>query len=311
MKRSIRLTGLLTGILIVCPVALRAQDGDEQAKQLFATGVAQFEARDYEDAVQSFREAYARKPSWKIQFNIGQCEAALKNYGAAMDAFEAYLAEGGDDIPPDRRAEVTSEIAELSAMVGYLELEAAEGSRISVNGLERGVAPLSGRIRVSVGREHDVAAQLPDGTTVQRRVKVGTGEQLLVNLTARDTAEPPGTTGGVGQVHRSTRGTIGWVAVGVGGAALIAGIATGSTALRNNADIKDNCPDGVCGPAMYDTVDRTEALALATDILLPVGGAAVVVGVLLLTVFREKNSPVALMPAGNARGAGVAMEWRF
>ena len=53
------------------------------------------------EAVRAFRSANEINPSWKIEFNIGQCEAALKRYGLAMEAFEKYLALGGDEVPTD------------------------------------------------------------------------------------------------------------------------------------------------------------------------------------------------------------------
>ena len=61
---------------------------DDEAATAFSKGVKLFKAEKYDEAVKAFRRAYELKPAWKIKFNIGQCEGALKRYGLAIEAFE-------------------------------------------------------------------------------------------------------------------------------------------------------------------------------------------------------------------------------
>ncbi len=84
-------------------------------------------------------------------FNIGQCEAAAKRYGLALEAFEGYLIKGGDDVPEEKRVFVDGEVKRLQGMVGAIEVEASDGAEISVDGMVRAKTPLVGPLRVEAG----------------------------------------------------------------------------------------------------------------------------------------------------------------
>ena len=78
--------------------------GDEAKGDVSPAVVAFAEAKRYfmdgqfGKAAMKFREANVLKPSWKLFYNIGQCETAAKHYGLALEAFEQYLARGGDGV---------------------------------------------------------------------------------------------------------------------------------------------------------------------------------------------------------------------
>jgi tetratricopeptide (TPR) repeat protein len=93
---------LLMVFSIVLP--LRAAADVDEARREFEKGRQLFEAGDYREAAEAFRRANEEQPNWRLLYNIGQCEAAEKNYGLALESLEAYLAHGGDDVP-DRSAE--------------------------------------------------------------------------------------------------------------------------------------------------------------------------------------------------------------
>ena len=83
----------LTSCLLLAAAALavpaRAQgEGEAEAKALYKEGALHFEAGRFEEASKAFRAAYEAKPSWKLQYNIGQSEAAARRYGQALDAFD-------------------------------------------------------------------------------------------------------------------------------------------------------------------------------------------------------------------------------
>jgi tetratricopeptide (TPR) repeat protein len=74
----------------------RAQKDADPAKAAFAGGSRLFDKGDFPAAAEAFREANRLNPSWKLYYNIGRAEAAAERYGLALEAFEQYLAEGGD-----------------------------------------------------------------------------------------------------------------------------------------------------------------------------------------------------------------------
>lgn len=162
--------------------AAGAGDGDKKAaKAEFDKGVKHFNAERYEEAAIAFREANTLAPSWKLYYNIGQCEAALKNYGLALEAFERYLAEGGDEIEMDRQDAVRNELDRLRDMVGTVEIKGREGDEVVVNDRSRGVLPAAARFKVAMG-DVKIAVRRGDASVMDKEFKISAGE--LVSLDA-------------------------------------------------------------------------------------------------------------------------------
>ncbi|MBN2344074.1 MAG: tetratricopeptide repeat protein [Deltaproteobacteria bacterium] len=145
--------------MMICCVSIGAwaKSNDAQAKKFFVEGTTLYNDGKFHDAAEQFRRAYEMKPSWKLWFNIGQAEAAAKQYGLALEAFEKYLAQGGDEVSKERFDEVIDEMKRLRQLVGNLEIEGApKGAVIRINDMERGVLPLATALRVSMGVQHRV-----------------------------------------------------------------------------------------------------------------------------------------------------------
>ena len=107
----------------------------EEARDLHQKGVELFKSEKYEEAAKAFREAHRLRPTWKLFYNIGQCEAASKRYGLALEAFEAYLVRGGDNVPEDRREYVSAEIRRIQPLVGILDIESDAGIEVLIDHL--------------------------------------------------------------------------------------------------------------------------------------------------------------------------------
>jgi tetratricopeptide (TPR) repeat protein len=79
--------------------------------------------------------------------------------------------------------------------------------------------------------------------------------------------------------------------LGVGLAALAASIGTGASALNLQNQLDSVCKNKVCPASDKSKADTGQALAISTDVLISVGAAAAVVGVVLLIV--ESRRPLA------------------
>jgi hypothetical protein len=309
-------------VLLLAAAACAAQEIDPQtaaAKAAFAKGKALVEGEKYAEAADAFREANRLQPTWKLFYNIGQCEMMAKRHALALEAFERYLSEGGVDIAQARRDEVLGDVVRLREMVGFADVKAPDGAIVSVDNVERGSAPLPGPITVDAGVEHQVLAMQGNAVVINRVVRVSGGQTVVVELgtdaalaaeeaapAPEPAAEPEPEEDRSGGSPANPRAVWGWTATGVGAALLVAGAVTGGLALSKNADVRDNCPDGNCPPAWHDDVDARDRLALSTNVLLGVGAGVAIVGVLLLTVFRGKETA-----AVSVSSNGVAIEGRF
>ncbi len=76
-----------------------------------------------------------------------------------------------------------------------------------------------------------------------------------------------------------------------GGAALLAGVVTGSIALTEDAAVADGCDDaGRCPRDSRPRAEQAQALANATDALLFGGGAIALTGIVLLFVLEDGST---------------------
>jgi hypothetical protein len=316
-------------LVAACAIAVAStealcDEGADEAKAAFEDGRVLFEKGEFEAAAAAFRRAYDANPAWKLFYNIGQCEAAAKHHGLAFEAFEAYLAQGGDDIPTDRRDEVVAEIKRLRPMVGSLKVTAPDGAEVIIDSEPRGTAPLPGKIKVAAGVNHRLEVVLGDEMLLDRELRISSGdvevvevkrvdEELAGEVTAGGEPEEPAEETDESSATKIT----GWVLIGVGSALAVGGSITGVGALKLDKDITGECSedDGCLDVDRSDDVERRDALALTTDVLIGVGAAAFVTGILLLTVFDGDEEPdsadVAVVPVVGHDLAGAAMEWRF
>jgi hypothetical protein len=103
---------------------------------------------------------------------------------------------------------------------------------------------------------------------------------------------------------------VGPIVLGVGGAALIAGVVTGSLALRDGDALRSRCGGLVCSETETDDVSAVEALSNATDALL-FGGAAVAVTGLVLTLVLQERVPVEPAVACGPFGCSISLAGMF
>jgi hypothetical protein len=131
-------------------------------------------------------EAYERssdekgRRNWKILYNRGQCLVMLGREPEAIDSFQRYLDEGGDQVEPARRAQVENDIKKLRDRLGTIILEgtAPPGAEVFLDGRTMGRMPLPGPIVAASGM-HDLVIKPPGGgTPYVATVKVYAGQQV-------------------------------------------------------------------------------------------------------------------------------------
>ncbi|MBN2343399.1 MAG: hypothetical protein JXX29_21010 [Deltaproteobacteria bacterium] len=183
---------LVALLVILFSVPSRADepvDDAEAAKASFNEGTRLFAAEKYAEAAEQFRMAYQVKPSWKIMYNIAQAESAAKRYGLALQAFELFLADGGDEIGMERRDEVLAEVRRLRDMVASLDVQGPAGGEVWVDGVKRGTLPLEGFIKVTAGKRHSVLVMLDGNEVLNQNVRLSGGD--AVSISAEMSEESP------------------------------------------------------------------------------------------------------------------------
>jgi hypothetical protein len=283
-----------------------------EAREANARALELSRNRDFAGALALFQRAYDLSPSYLILYNIAKMSEATHDHARAVDAFESYLAEGGDRVEPERRAEVERSLETLRPKIGELRIDVDEpGADIEVDGRSRGRSPLRGTIRLNPG-EHRVL--VIGSRTESRRVKIDAGAVEALDVRLRPATPPPtrATSSGLPTGWL----TAAWVATGVFAAGATI---TGTLALVTDADLDD---DVYVGPSRRPPADseidakssRLQGLATATDVLVVVGaltGAAAITLTIVDAASADASSGSAETVAIRLAPLGVGVEGRF
>ncbi|MFH1435817.1 MAG: PEGA domain-containing protein, partial [Pseudomonadota bacterium] len=159
--------------------------GDEaskEAKQRFARGVEFFNNGEYAAALAEFHWAYEVSPHYMVLFNIGRCYAKIGKHIEAIDYFQEYLKEAGDNIPGKRKEEVRKELDALIKIIAYLDVEVnVKGAEIMIAGKVAGTYPLEGKIKVEPG-PHTVSVSAEGYKSTSKDIVVAGGATMTVDF---------------------------------------------------------------------------------------------------------------------------------
>jgi hypothetical protein len=280
----------------------------DEASRRFKSGVSFYKDNDFAAAMVEFKHAYELLPNFAVLYNIGRTARELKDYAAALAAFEQYLGDGGTKVSPARRKEITAAIDELRHKVGKIKIAAsADGAEISVDDRSVGQSPLPASIVANVG-QHKVSASLTGHTPAQRMVDVASMEEAAVTLdlpkieasVPRDDGTPPP------PPPKRPIPLYAWITAGATGAIGLSAGVTGLVALSAHSSLKTalgTYPGNAATIASDQT--KTKNLAVATDVLgaLTVGGGVATALVFLLPRRTAESPPPAV---GVGVGVGPA-----
>jgi hypothetical protein len=145
------------------------------ARARFSEGVEFFDKGQYENARAAFLQAYALRKHPSVLINLAQ--SCLRS-GHALEAaryFEQYLRESSS-LTAAQRGDAERGLSEARSKLGRLEISAAEGAEIFVDGEHVGTAPLADPLNVEPG-VHVVKANAESRSAV-----VGAGQLLPVKF---------------------------------------------------------------------------------------------------------------------------------
>jgi hypothetical protein len=313
----LRWSPLLAVCLLARPAAAEAPI-TEEARQHFNAGVAYLQDPDgarYAEAYQEFLTAYAASPSWKILGNLGIAAMKLERDGEAVDAFSKYLQEGGADIDPAEREQITRDMNTLRTGLVGLTVETAPAGAVIIderipatgNAIVNRYGPVTGPTKIGVkAGKHRLTAQLEgyDPSVWELSAQPGGDQGHAFELKKTPPAPAPGSGMSVNgaPVDRPTSGLriASYAALGVG----VVGLA-GGTFFALSAKSKANEASDLCGGdlAACDLVagsaDANKVTQLNNDsgsaktlgiVGFAVGGVGIAAGVTMLILSSGSSS---------------------
>ena len=181
--------------LVAEPVSAQPGGPDaatEMARQRFAEGVKLFDQGDYQRAQVAFLQAWALKKHPAVLLNLAQCELRAGDHVAAARHFSQYLRDY-PDTPAKERDAAQKGLEEAQRNVGLLEVVAAQGAEVLVDGESVGRAPLAEPIAVKPGT-HEVEVRIPGMPPIAKQTTVTGGSKNAVTFDvglAEPAAVPP------------------------------------------------------------------------------------------------------------------------
>jgi hypothetical protein len=190
---------------------------------------------------------------------------------------------------------------------------------VYLDGVERGSAPILGKLPVAAGVEHAIWAEIDGERLPERKFQVTGDDVVSIEFEApepSDEPEPEPANTPAADEEGAPLVTAGWVTLGVGAALLIGGGVTGGMALGVDGELKDDCVGSHCPENREADIDKLDNLALTTNILLGVGAAAAITGTVLLIVgYGDDESTgddeVSVAPAFGPQLTGLTVQGRF
>jgi hypothetical protein len=297
----------------------------EEAKGYFRNGVELIQSSppNYQDAYYQFKLAYEKSGSWKVLGNLGLCALKLERDGEALEHYTNYLKGGGNEIDPEERKALERDSLLISGNSAVVNLgsatpeadiiDARAGSSVPPQAYKLSGGSLTLRLRAgthtitatsSDGKQEKWEVVLSPGKTVDHRFEFGAGAAAAAPAPtpAGEPAPtpaggpPPADTGAEPKKGSPLR-LVGFIAAGVGGAAVIGGVVTGFMAKGKEKDATGQCNEALkrCPTAAEGDFDSAKSLATVTNILLIGGGvvAAAGVGMIILGGKSSDEKPPA------------------
>lgn len=301
----------------------------EKARRHFRAGVNFANDPDgakYADAYREFKLAYTESPSWKILGNLGIAAMKLERDGDAIEAFKVYLEQGGDEIDPGEREQVTRDLETLESSVTWITVTTVPaGARLVDKRIPLAGQPVVNyydltegetRIGLHAGR-HQIRVEVDgyepgkwsfeaEGGEVQKTFELAKVVEKVEQPAPVHAKEP------VTVTERPIPLGV-WIGVGATGVFAVSATITGIMASSKRSQYNQT-NDGRAIEEAENLKNSGQTLNLVTDALL--GGAVVAAGVsaVLYATRPEVTREIAdirLTPAPLPGGGGLWMEGRF
>jgi hypothetical protein len=154
----------------------------DEGLALLAKPKAPGDAHAYDDAIAKFLAAYRMSPRPNALFNAALTEEKIGRPADALRHFRQL--SHNPACSPDLRSQIEKHVADLSAKVATVVLDAPSGAEIAVDGAPTGDrAPLPDPIDLPPGR-HTIEAKLGVSASIEIDAVAGTRQTLRIGLVA-------------------------------------------------------------------------------------------------------------------------------
>ncbi len=288
------------------PAMAQRESDRATARSLAAEGAAALNAKDYAAAVDRFQRADALVHAPTIAVDLSRALMGLGRYVEAQERLEQVLREGvADNVPwVWKRAiqDAKKLVEEVKPKVAWLTINVKGPSRpeVTVGGVPVPNVALGVRRATDPG-QFQISASAPGYLSKEETFSIPAGGERTVTLeliidseakkpaTVRPLVQTPLPNEHDRQPTKERSNTLGYIALGVGGAGLVVGTVTGFLFLGKHSDLASKCPD-VSNCQQQGLINDYNRYGTISGVSLAVGLAGSVAG--LWMIFSHESTDV-------------------
>lgn len=263
------------------------------ARKLGGEGMDLFAAGDYEAALEKFTAADELVPAPTLKLRMARCLDKLDRMLEAASTYRSVIETELDRRAPavhrKARKDAVPELAALREQIPTVRVivkgPGAETASVTIDGKELPADELGKKHELDPGTYVVEAERLDDGAVEKRQVVLRREQHEEVVLRLPSDPSPEDLRSPEEKLTEDEGAPwrlAGWIAVGVGGAALSVGSVVGVVVLSEEQDLLDRCTDRECPPEAHDDAEQFDTLRTVSTVGFVAGGVGVAAGIAML-----------------------------
>jgi tetratricopeptide (TPR) repeat protein len=268
------------------PAATPTTDAADSAeyKQAVEAALEEYRLQHFEEARSLFERAHEIDPNARTLRGLGMVEFERRHYVRASELLQAALVSKKKPLTDEQRKAVEDLLARTQQFISNYAVEvkpATEAVEVELDGkpVELGAER---KLALEAG-EHTLRITAPNAVPRELKLDVKGGERqtLHIELEVKTPQQPIARPSQPLAATKPERNTLGIALTSAGGAVAAAGGVLGGIALMKANDLETQDDPGT---------DKARSLAIGADVMLGVGIASAITGVVLLIVKRPRHA---------------------
>jgi len=279
---------------------------DPAARSLFEEGTKLMDAGHTDEACPKFEESVRLQPSVGAELNLARCHELQGKTATAWTEYRRAAALAKETLDPKREELATSLANGLENKLPKLVITVprpVDGIHVTRDGTEVGKGSWGTPLAADPG-DHTIEASAPGHTSWTTRVHLpAAAKQEKVEVPELPIGESVPAAGD----SSGTLRTAGIVVGATGLAITVVGVVLGGLVLSDKSNAQSDptlCPNKQCTAEGRKVIDGAQSKATAASVLVPVGGASLLAGIILLAVAGASGPEVE--PAAEGHPAAAA-----